>query len=166
MDLGLKGKVALVTGGSEGIGRAAVLSMSEEGANVVICARRADVLNRAADDIRRATGGKVLAVPAEATRIEQIQSLFETIIAELDDIDILVNNAGASSEMAFEAAGDETWQVDLDLKLFAAVRSSWLAVPHMRARGGGRIINSTTFGGKVPEAASIPTSVSGLLELL
>jgi NAD(P)-dependent dehydrogenase (short-subunit alcohol dehydrogenase family) len=160
MDLGLKGRVALVTGGSEGIGKAAAKSMAAEGAKVVICARRPDVLESAADEIRAATGGEVMAVPADVSVPAQLESLFEEIIAAHGHIDILVNNAGTSAGGYFEEVTDADWQADLDLKLHAAIRSSRMAIPHMRAQGGGRIINVTNLGGKAPGPRSVPTSVS------
>lgn len=160
MDMGLKDKVAVITGGSEGIGKGAALSMAAEGAEIVICARRRDVLEQAADEIRQATGARVTAVPADVTEPDQIAVLFRTAIAEHGRIDILVNNAGTSSASHFDEASDEKWKADLDLKLHAAIRCSREAIPHLRARGGGRIINVTTVGGKAPRGASVPTSVS------
>ena len=160
MDLGLTGKVALVTGGSEGIGKAAAISLAAEGARVVICARRPEVLNRTAGEIRKATGGEVLAIPADVAQPDQIKGLFDQMISSYGCVDILVNNAGTSAAGYFEDIPDETWQADLDLKLFAAIRCSRMAIPHMRARGGGRIVNITNLGGKAPRPRSVPTSVS------
>ena len=160
MELGLEGKIALVTGGSDGIGKAAATTLAAEGAKVTICARRADVLEEAAADIRASTGGEVPAIPADVTNLDHLASLFDAIIAAHGRIDILVNNAGTSSAGLFEEVTDEVWQADLDLKLFGAIRCSRLAIPHMRAQGGGRIVNITTPGGKAPGPASVPTSVS------
>jgi NAD(P)-dependent dehydrogenase (short-subunit alcohol dehydrogenase family) len=160
MELGLEGKVALVTGGSDGIGKAAAHRLAGEGVKVTICARRADVLEEAAADIRASTGGEVTAIPADVTSPDQLASLFDAIIAAHGRIDILVNNAGTSSAGLFEEVTDEVWQADLDLKLFGAIRCSRLAIPHMRAQGGGRIVNITTPGGKAPGPSSVPTSVS------
>ena len=160
MDLILKNKVALVTGGSDGIGKAATTSLAAEGAKVVICARRSDVLEKSADEIRGATGGEVMAVPADVTDPDQLKSLFDNIIATHGRLDILVNNAGTSAAGYFQYVTDETWQADLDLKLFAAIRCSRMAIPHMKAQGGGRIINITTPSGKTPGPSSVPTSVS------
>ena len=160
MDLGLEGKVALVTGGSDGIGKAAAHRLAAEGAKVTICARRPDVLEQAAADIRASTGGEVAAIPADVTKPDQIAGLFDAILAAHGRIDILVNNAGTSAAGLFEDVTDEVWQADLDLKLFGAIRCSRLAIPHMRAHGGGRIVNITTPAGKAPAPASVPTSVS------
>ena len=160
MDLGLKGKVALVTGGSEGIGKATAARLAAEGSKVAICARRPDVLQAAAEEIEETTGVGVLAVPADVALPQQIESLFETVMGAFGRLDILVNNAGTSAAAYFGDTTDQAWQADLDLKLFAAIRCSRLAVPHMKARGGGRIVNVTNLGGKAPGPSSVPTSVS------
>lgn len=160
MDLGLEGKVALVTGGSEGIGKAAAARLAVEGCRVAICARRPDVLDAAAEEIERAAGRGVLAVPADVSVPQQIEALFDTVLSAYGRLDILVNNAGTSAAGFFGDTTDEAWQSDLDLKLFAAIRCSRLAVPHMKTQGGGRIINVTNLGGKAPGPSSVPTSVS------
>ena len=160
MDLGLTGKVAVITGGSEGIGKAAGASLAREGARVVICARHRDVLESAADDIRRSTAGEVLPVQANVTDPRQIEDLLARTVEKYGRIDILVNNAGTSAAGPFGDATDDYWQGDLDLKLFGAIRCSRLAIPHMLRIGGGRIINVTAVGGKAPGAVSVPTSVS------
>lgn len=160
MDLGLHGKVAIVTGGSEGIGKAAAASMAAEGADVVIAARRADVLESAAEEIRAVSGHRVLALPTDVMVAEQVRNLIDTTMAQLGRVDILVNNAGTSAGGPFLSVSDEGWQHDLDLKLYGAIRASRIAVPIMREQGGGRIINVTNLGAKAPGAASVPTSVS------
>ena len=160
MDLGLHGKVAIVTGGSEGIGKAAAASMAAEGADVVIAARRADVLESAAEEIRAVSRHRVLALPTDVMVAEQVQSLIDTTMSQLGRVDILVNNAGTSAGGPFLSVSDEGWQHDLDLKLYGAIRASRIAVPIMREQGGGRIINVTNLGAKAPGAASVPTSVS------
>ncbi len=160
MDLGLHGKAAIVTGGSEGIGKAAAASMAAEGADVVIAARRADVLESAAAEIRAVSNHRVLAIPTDVMDPDQVQALIDQTMEELGRIDILINNAGTSAGGAFLGVTDEAWQHDLDLKLYGAIRTSRLAVPLMRQQGGGRIINVTNLGAKAPGAASVPTSVS------
>ncbi|MBM3933391.1 MAG: SDR family oxidoreductase [SAR202 cluster bacterium] len=159
MELGLKGRVAVVTGGSEGIGKAAGLSLAAEGATVVICGRREDALARAASEIR-AAGGQVLAVQADVTRTEDIDRLFDRVIDQFKRVDILVNNAGVSNAGPLESKSDAEWQADLDLKLFAAIRCSRRAIPLMRRDRWGRIVNVTSIGGRTPGAGSVPTSVS------
>lgn len=97
MDLGLTGKVALITGGSEGVGKGIALCLNREGAQVAICARRSDVLERAAAEIRAQTGGAVLAHPADATKPEDLEALVAKTTDLFGHIDILVNNAGRSA---------------------------------------------------------------------
>ena len=160
MDLGLHGKAAIVTGGSEGIGKAAAASMAAEGADVVIAARRVDVLEAAAAEIRAVSQHRVVAVPTDVMEHDQVQALIDRTMDEFGRIDILVNNAGTSAGGPFLGVTDDAWQHDLDLKLYGAIRASRLAVPIMREQGGGRIINVTNLGAKAPGAASVPTSVS------
>jgi NAD(P)-dependent dehydrogenase (short-subunit alcohol dehydrogenase family) len=160
VELGLAGKIAIVTGASEGIGRAVAQRLAEEGALLAMCARRADVLQRAAQEIAAAAGTDVLAVPADVTRPPDLERLVQATVDRYGRIDILVNNAGRSAAAPVEAVPDEAWQADLDLKLLAAVRLTRFVVPHLRRAGGGAIVNMTTVGGKAPGAASLPTSVS------
>jgi 3-oxoacyl-[acyl-carrier protein] reductase len=160
VDLGLTGKVALITGGSEGIGRATAAALAREGARVAICARRPDVLEAAAAEIKATTGNEVLPVAGDVMRAADIERVVATVVERLGPPVILVNNAGTSAAAPFDTVTDEAWAADLDLKLMAAVRTSRLVIPHMRAAGGGRIINVTNIGAKQPGAASLPTSVS------
>jgi NAD(P)-dependent dehydrogenase (short-subunit alcohol dehydrogenase family) len=160
LDLGLGGKVAIITGGSEGLGRATAERFAREGARVAICARRKDVLGRAADGIRKATGGEVLAQPADVTQVADIEAFVNAAVARFNGVDILVNNAGTSSAAPFASVDDATWQRDFDLKVMGAIRFCRLVIPLMKQRGGGRIINVTTVGGKAPAARALPTSLT------
>jgi len=160
LELGLAGKVAIVTGGSEGLGRACVERFARSGAKVATCARRKDVLERATREIRRATGGDVLAMACDVTRAEEVEAFVAATVKRWSVVDILVNNAGTSAAAGFEQVDDAQWQEDLDLKLMAAIRFCRLVIPHMKRRGGGRIVNVTTVGGKAPAPRSLPTSVT------
>ena len=160
LDLGLDGKVAIITGGSEGLGRAAAERFAREGAHVAICARRKDVLERAAKTIHAGTGRDVFAMPADVTRADDIQAFVDAVGARFGGVDILINNAGTSAANPFLDVDDRAWQFDIDLKLMAAVRFCRLVVPLMKQRGGGRIINITNLGGKAPAAKGLPTSVT------
>ena len=159
MDLELKDKVAIVTGGTQGIGRATALRLAQEGARVVIAARGKERLEAVAGEIR-ASGGAVAAVQADVGKPEDCERLVAEAIKAFGRIDILVNNAGTSATGDFESVTDASWQADLDLKLFAAIRLSRLAIPPMKKQGGGRIVNITTIGAKQPRARSMPTTVS------
>jgi 3-oxoacyl-[acyl-carrier protein] reductase len=160
LDLGLKNKVAIVTGGSSGIGKAASIAMAKEGAIVVICARNSRRLLSAASEIEANTRMQVTSVQADVTKPSDIKNLFSTTLSKYGRIDILVNNAGVSSTGNFEKVNDSKWQDDLDLKLMAAIRCARIAIPHMKTNGGGRIVNVTSHHGKTPGAKSMPTSVS------
>ncbi|MBI3303900.1 MAG: SDR family oxidoreductase [Deltaproteobacteria bacterium] len=160
MDLGLNGKVAIITGGSEGIGKAVALCLAREGVKAAICARRPDVLEHAAAEIRSISGGEVFAHPVDVTKRKEIAEFVTLTANRFGRIDILVNNAGRSAAKKFEDISDEEWEEDLDLKLMAAIWCSRLVIPHLRKVGGGRIINVTHPGGKAPTARSLPTSVS------
>lgn len=160
MDLELRGKVAVITGGSDGIGKAAAMRMAQEGAKVTICARRKELLEETAREIREKTGGEVLAISADVTRSSDIQDVVDQTVGKFGGLDIVVNNAGQSAAGSFEEVSDEAWDADMDLKFYAAIRLSRAAIPHMKRAGGGRIINVTNLGGKAPGAGSMPTSVS------
>ena len=117
MDFGLTGKVAVITGGSEGIGKASALRLCEEGAEVAICARRADILQKAADEIKTKTGKEVLAVSVDVCDESQVQAFVQQTVDRFGGIDILVNNAGGSRAFPFLEASEETWREDIEIKL-------------------------------------------------
>lgn len=159
MELGLKGKVALITGGTEGIGKATALTLAREGARVAICARRKALLDAVAAEITNA-GGTALAVVADMSKPADCKRFVDEAAQKFGRIDILVNNAGTSKRGKFLELTDEEWAADLELKVFGAIRCTRLAVPHMKKQGGGRIINITISSAKQPGAESYPTSVS------
>jgi len=160
LELGLKGKVAIVTGGSEGLGRAAVERFARSGARVVACARRKDVLEHAIGDIRKATSAEIVPISADVSTAAGCEAVVSATVRQFGTVNILLNNAGTSAAAGFEQVSDEAWQSDLDLKLMAAIRLSRLVIPHMKQQGGGRIINVVNTGGKAPRAQGLPTSVS------
>jgi 3-oxoacyl-[acyl-carrier protein] reductase len=160
MDLGLHSKVAVITGGSEGIGRATAQSLGREGARVVICARRQDVLQRAANEVSEMTGSEVLPVAADVSRSGEVERVVHAAVERFGRLDVLVNNAGRSHAAAFESLTDDDWQADFDLKVFAAVRATRAAVRHLRASGGGSVVNVLNLGAKAPGPRSYPTAVS------
>lgn len=159
MELGLKGKVAIVTGGTQGIGKATAEVLAKEGASVVIAARRSELLEKVAAEIR-AAGGRIAAVQADIGSKADCERVVGETIKAFGRIDILVNNAGTSSTGEFESVTDEAWQTDFDLKLFGAIRLARLVIPEMKKQGGGRIINITNIGAKQPRAKSMPTTVT------
>jgi 3-oxoacyl-[acyl-carrier protein] reductase len=159
VELGLKGKVAVVTGGSDGIGRATALKLAREGAQVAICARGQEKLDKAAAELRKA-GADVLALPANMSKAADVDRFMKSVIDRFGRVDILVNNAGTSARARFLEIDDQKWTDDIDLKVFGAIRCTRLAIPHMKKNGGGSIVNITISSAKQPGAASYPTSVS------
>jgi 3-oxoacyl-[acyl-carrier protein] reductase len=159
MELGLKGKVAAITGGTEGIGRASARRLAGEGAKVAICSRRADKVQETAQELET-LGAEALGIAADVSTPEGVEQFIGAVIKHFGRLDILVNNAGTSMANPFEKVTDATWQEDIDLKLFGAIRGARLAIPQMKKQGGGRIINLTTVGGKQPGANSVPTTVT------
>jgi NAD(P)-dependent dehydrogenase (short-subunit alcohol dehydrogenase family) len=159
LELGLKGKVAIITGGSEGLGKATAEKFAKCGAKVAICSRRADVLDAAAKEIEK-SGADVLAMATDVTKNDQVEKFFNAVVGRWGGVDVLLNNAGTSQAAAFLDVTDETWTYDWDLKVMGAIRFCKLVVPVMKKRGGGAIINVTTIGGKTPLAKALPTSMT------
>ena len=160
MDLELTGKVAIITGGSDGIGKATALSLAGEGARVAICARSPEPLVKAADDIHRSTGAQVIPIPADVRDRSQVEAMVKRVVEELGRVDILVNNAGTSHAYGFLDADDDVWEEDLRLKVFGAIYFARAVIPCMKLAGGGAIVNVTTPGGKASPGGSLPTSAS------
>jgi NAD(P)-dependent dehydrogenase (short-subunit alcohol dehydrogenase family) len=156
----MDGRVALITGSSRGLGRAMALKFAESGAHVCIAARREDVLEETRREVEAAGEGKVCACAVDVGNADGVQRLVETAEKTLGPVDILVNNAGTSRRMPFEEISDEAWTEDLELKLFAAIRTARLVFPGMKQRRWGRIINVLNTGAKAPPAGGAPTAVS------
>ncbi len=150
MDLGLRGKVALVEGASRGIGKAVAMGLAREGCLVAICARNEQPLLEAAAEIRRTTGVDVLALACDMARAEDIERFVAGTVERFGRMDIVVNNAGGPPLGAFERHSDEAWQAALDQNFLSAVRTIRAALPHLRKQGGGRIINITSYAVKQP----------------
>ena len=159
-DLGLKDKVILITGGSDGLGYASAELLSSQGANVVICGRRGDYLKEKEDIITEKTKNKVLAIQADVSKADDCKKLVEETISNFKKINVLVNNAGASAAGLFEDVTDKNWEDDINLKLMSTVRMCRLVIPYMKSNEEGVIINATIGGGKAPNAGSLPTTVT------
>ena len=143
MDLHLTDKVAIVTGGSRGIGRAIALALADEGVRVAVCARGEDAL-RATEAELRARGVDALGVVADVERAEDIERLVAEAVARFGRLDILVNNAGGRAR----ADSDDVWDMTYASNVLAAVRATRAAVPHMRASGGGSIVHIASIFGR------------------
>jgi 3-oxoacyl-[acyl-carrier protein] reductase len=156
MDLGLKGRCALVTGGSMGIGKAAALELAAEGCRVAIAARGAEALAQAAAEIGHGT----LALQADCTRPQDIRHMVAEVHRRFGRIDILVNSIGAAKSGHFLTLSDEDWRESLELKLFGIVRCCREAVPHMQKQRWGRIVNLIGHRGRQPESQAMPAGVA------
>ena len=143
MDLGLDGKLALVTGASEGIGEAVAEGLAREGCDVAICARSEDKLRATADRIGQATGRRIHAVPADMRTLGGCEGFVTAAADKLGGVDILINNAGASAFGAFVDLPDDAFVDAIEGKLLGYIRCARAAIPYMRQRGGGNILNIT-----------------------
>src|SRR6202158_4192292 len=151
MDLGIKGRRAIVTGGSSGIGFETARQFLEEGALVLITGRHKKKLNQARDDLAKRTGGEVHAVVADMTKQADIAKMVETAKQKLGGVDILVNNAGQMYSGRFAAIKDDEMQTQLDTKLFGFLRAIRAVYPMMKAQKWGRIVNTIGGAGKEPD---------------
>ena len=141
MDLGLTGRVAIVGGGSKGLGRACADSLAAEGAKLAICSRNAEELEAAAAEIRAATGAEVLAVPADLSRLEDIQRLIQATIDHYGRLDIAVANSGGPPSGRAADTDEETWSRSIDMALSFFIRMGREATPPMRQQKWGRVVN-------------------------
>jgi 3-oxoacyl-[acyl-carrier protein] reductase len=160
IDMRMDGRCALITGGSKGIGFAAATNFMRAGASVAIVARRPEVLEEARQALTREGRGKVVAIAADVSKADDCARAFASAENELGRVDVLLNNAGTHSNGPFEAATDAIWQQDFDLKLFSAIRLVRAALPGMKARKWGRIVNVLNSGAKWQRHGSAPTSVT------
>ena len=151
MDLQLAGKVALVTGGSVGIGKATAMQLAKEGVDVAICARTKETLDAAAEEITQQTGRRILSVPTDTTVPEQVNAMVQTTIDTLGGLHILVNNAGRPGGQAtgpLSEVTDEDVMEDITFKFMTYLRSSRAAAEHMKKQGFGRIVNIGGLAGR------------------
>ena len=155
MNLDLSGRVALVTGGSQGIGREIALLLAAEGADIAICARRSERLELVADEIR-ALGRQVVAVPADVATTDGPAAFVAATLEAFGRIDVLVNNAGKGHSKPMSELDDDDWQSSFELNLMSAVRFARSCVPQMQERGWGRIVNISSRVGREPDPYFAP----------
>ena len=150
MDLGLNGKVALVTGSSRGLGLASALALAAEGCRVCLCARTPGRLDEARRLVAAAAGGddRVTAVAADVSTADGIESVVAAATASFGGVDILVNNVGAAGGGGLLETTDADWQSAFDQTLYPAIRASRLVVPQMLQRGGGAIVIIASIFGR------------------
>jgi NAD(P)-dependent dehydrogenase (short-subunit alcohol dehydrogenase family) len=141
MDLAMTGKTALVTGASEGIGKAITLALAREGVDVAICARRKEPLEKTAAEIARATNRKIVPIQADLTKPADAENFVKMAHAALGRIDILVNNAGSSPGGVLEHLSEEDWAQSLQLKFMGYVRCMKHVLPIMQKQKKGRVVN-------------------------
>src|SRR5260221_3109220 len=150
MDLGLKGKVALVAAASKGLGRAVAHELAAEGARLAICARDAGALEAAAREIAAATGAEVLAHPADVSQPKAIAAFVDATLERFGRVDVLVTNSGGPPPGRFEALDAAAGEKAAELTLFAPVEVARLVPPPMRQRRSGRVLDVTSNAVKPP----------------
>jgi 3-oxoacyl-[acyl-carrier protein] reductase len=167
MDLGIKGRSAIVTGGSRGIGRETARQFLEEGVRVTICGRNKETLEKTRDELAKATGGEIQAAVADMTKEADIARLVETAQRKFGTVDILVNNAGQMYSGRFAVMNDAGLKEQFETKIFGFLRAIRLVHPMMKARRWGRIVNLIGGAGKEPDPYMFGSGItnSGLLNI-
>jgi 3-oxoacyl-[acyl-carrier protein] reductase len=152
MDLGLRGKTAIVAAASKGLGRGVAQALAVEGANVVMFSRDRNAIEAAATEVQAAAGEgpRVVGLTADVTRPADLDRVVKATVDRFGGVDILFNNAGGPKPGMFDSLTDEDWQSAFDLNLMSAIRLTRLCLPYMRARHWGRVITSTSSSVKQP----------------
>lgn len=160
MLISLEKRVALITGGSQGLGKAMAQRLAASGADVVLLARRQALLDEVAKEIADATGRRVKGYACDVSQIDELEKVWSQVLKDFGQVDILINNAGSSSRHPVESLGLDQLQQDFDLKVKPALRLVQLAAPAMKAQRWGRVINVVNIGAKAPAGGTAPTSMS------
>ena len=158
MNFDLEGKVALITGGSRGIGRAIALALARQGVNIALCGRTLATLEQAAEEIR-AHGSQAWPIVADVSRLEDIQQFVSEAASAAGQVDILVNNAVTSQSAPFDEQTDENWRYHIDVKLMAYIRCARAVLPHMKGRGWGRIVNIGGMTARIAAPLRVTTGI-------
>jgi len=171
MDLGIKGRAALVVAASKGMGKACALGLAAEGVRVAMCARGEAALNDAAAEVKRATGAEVLTLTADVARAEDIRRVVAKTVDAFGGVDILVANAGGPPPGPFEQMTDEQWQAAFEQVHLSTVRLIRAVLPHMKQRRWGRILAIQSSSVKQPVEGlvlsnGIRPAVAGLFKTL
>lgn len=145
MELGLRGKVAVITGGSTGIGLAVAHGLAAEGVDVALCARTKEKVESAAAEVKQAHGVRTLGMVADVTKPGDILAFASAVERQFGGADILINNAGEGTGETIMDAPDDRWQYYMDMLLMSAIRMSRAVAPFMRKRGGGSIVNNASI---------------------
>jgi len=152
MDLGLRGRTAIVAASSRGLGKAVARALAQEGANVVMFSRDAAAIAEAADEVRQAGDGaaRVVGLAGNATAQADLERVVGTTTEQFGGVDIVYNNAGGPKPGTFDSLGDQDWQDAFDLSLMSAIRLTRLCLPSMKSRRWGRVITGTSYSVKQP----------------
>src|SRR5215472_10761308 len=164
MDLGLDGKVVLVTGGSKGIGKAVARGLLQERARVAICARTKPELDAAAAELANG-GGEVFAAAGDLTREGEVQKIVDAVVTRFERIDVLINNAGAAPGGLLLDLTEDDWHRALELKFLGYVRCMKAVISHMLRQGGGRIVNIVGNDGVKPIGVELTPSAANAADL-
>jgi len=151
MDLGLTGRVAIVTGGSRGIGKAIAGELAREGADVAVCGRTRETIGEAAEALAKDTGRRIIPIVADTTKWDSVTRLVETVVNQLGRVDVLVNNAATPGGLVsgpLADADEAALLEDIDTKVLGYLRCAKAVAPHMQQRGWGRIINIGGLSGR------------------
>ena len=159
MDLGLDGRIAVVTGGSQGIGREIALTLAREGADVVVVARRRPLLDEVAEQIG-GCGRRGFAVSADVATAGGVDAVVAAALDHFGRVDIVVNNAGKGAPKPMLELTDDDWRASIELNLMSAVRLALAFIPHMREQGFGRIVNISSRVGREPDPYFAPYSAA------
>jgi 3-oxoacyl-[acyl-carrier protein] reductase len=152
MDLGLRGKTAIVAAASRGLGKAVAEALAREGANIVMFSRSANAIEEAARDVQgcSADGARVIGIAADATAQVDLERVVGKAVEQFGGVDILYNNAGGPKPGVFDSLDDSDWQDAFELNLLSAIRLTRLCLPHMRSKRWGRVITGTSSSVKQP----------------
>lgn len=163
----LDGRVALITGGTQGLGLAMAMALAQAGADVVVTSRELEKAQRCADTLAVATGRRALGLAVDVTHVQQIETLVEAVIAAFGRIDILVNNAGINIRKPIEEFDEASWDLVQQTNLKAPFLCARVVLPHMKKLGAGRIINLASMLGQVAlsERSAYCSSKGGVIQL-
>jgi 3-oxoacyl-[acyl-carrier protein] reductase len=150
MAVDLRGKTAVVTGGSKGIGYSVAQALAASGANVVLCARNAEEVARAARELNGTGAGRVVGVTCDMRQHDDVRRLVGRAVEEFDALDILINNAGVGRFAPIDELSVDDWHAVIETNLNGVFYACHAAIPHMKRRGGGWIINIASLAGKNP----------------